>query len=160
MAKHILDIVDMQFDFTKKNGKLPVPWADALNDKANDCKAFPHIHCEHGTQGWELSVDAGLLKGKMPVWYMAKNVFDMWNQNPVKDQSKLKFNNDNEAKAYANLFHVTDGRRRGCLCHHAGRRVGCLRARRGARVFAARGAGADCRGSGDGDRDIKSGPGL
>jgi hypothetical protein len=39
---------------------------------------------------------------------MAKNVFDMWAHNPVKDPAKLKFNNDNEAKAYANLFHVTD----------------------------------------------------
>jgi nicotinamidase-related amidase len=138
MTKHILDIVDMQFDFTKKSGKLPVPWADPLNGKTNEffgtipkgvfdaaifkydthfsseyphspeSKSFPNIHCEHGTPGWDLTVDAGLLKGKMPVWYMSKNVFDMWDKNPVTDQSKLKFNNDNEAKAYANLFHVTD----------------------------------------------------
>ncbi len=138
MTKHILDVVDMQFDFTMPSGKLSVPFAAPLNQKTNEffqslprayfdlalfkldthfaseyphspeSKNFPNIHCEYGTPGWDLTVDPYLLRDKMPIWYMSKNMLSMWEKNPLSQQAKLKFANENEAKAYGNLFHATD----------------------------------------------------
>lgn len=136
MAKRILDIVDMQVDFMRVDGKLAVPGADALIARANDFfkalpqgafdlalfkydthfadeypqsperQSFPNIHCEYGTEGWSLAVDDSALRGKMPLHYMTKNTFNMWENNPLSDAAKLKFANATEEKAYANLYHV------------------------------------------------------
>lgn len=135
--KRILDIVDAQHDFMHSKGKLSVTGAErliSLTDeffralktgafdlalfkydthfkdeypKSPESQFFPDIHCEYGTEGWQLAVNSKLLEGKFPVRYMAKNTFDMWQQNPISDAAKLKFANDIEETAYANLYHVT-----------------------------------------------------
>jgi nicotinamidase-related amidase len=140
MKKRILDIVDMQVDFMRADGKLAVPGADALIARANDffralpqgafdfalfkydthfadeyprspeSQSFPNIHCEYGTEGWSLAVDDAALRGKMPLHYMTKNTFNMWENNPLSDAAQLKFANDTERKAYANLYRVTGDR--------------------------------------------------
>lgn len=137
----LLDIVDMQVDFMHENGLLSVAGAEPLIARANDyfralpddafdvalfkydthfaaeypyspeSVAFPHIHCEYGTAGWELAVDDGLLAGKLPVFYMAKNMFDMWAENPLSAVAHLRFDNEQEAKAYRNLYRVSRDRR-------------------------------------------------
>lgn len=140
MTKRILDIVDMQVDFMRADGKLAVPGADALIRRTNDffkalpkgafdfalfkydthfadeypkspeSQSFPGIHCEYGTEGWGLAVDDGALKGKMPVHYMTKNTFNMWENNPLSDVTKLTFANNTERRAYNNLYHITSDR--------------------------------------------------
>ena len=140
MTKRILDIVDMQVDFMRADGKLAVPGAEALIKRTNDffkalpqgafdlalfkydthfadeyprspeSQSFPNIHCEYGTEGWSLAVDDAALRGKMPVHYMTKNTFNMWENNPLSDATKLKFANDTEQKAYANLYRMSDDR--------------------------------------------------
>ena len=140
MARKILDIVDMQVDFMRRDGKLAVAGADALIQRTNDffralprgafdlalfkydthfadeypqspeSQSFPDIHCEYGTEGWSLAVDDGALAGKMPVRYMTKNTFNMWENNPLSDAAKLKFANGTEARAYGNLYHVSEDR--------------------------------------------------
>ena len=137
MTVHILDVVDMQFDFMKSNGGLYVPHAEALIDRTNvffrtlkkgtfdlalfkydthfhseypnspEQKDFPHIHCAYGEQGWDLVVNDEILRKKMPVYYMAKNAFDMWQQNPISNRNTLKFKSVDEESAYDNLFHIT-----------------------------------------------------
>lgn len=138
--KRILDIVDMQVDFMRADGKLAVPGADALIQRTNDffkalprgafdlalfkydthfadeyprspeSQSFPDIHCEYGTEGWSLAVDDAALHGKMPVRYMTKNTFNMWENNPLSDAAQLKFANRTEQEAYANLYRVSDDR--------------------------------------------------
>ncbi len=140
MTTRILDVVDMQFDFMKSNGGLYVPNAEPLIDRTNDffrsiprgiydlalikydthfpCEYqnspekadFPDIHCPYGTQGWELVVNDAELAKRMPVYYMAKNTFDMWQQNPISDRSQMFFDTDAEEQAYDNLYHVTRDR--------------------------------------------------
>lgn len=136
----ILDIVDMQGDFMRKAGKLFVPNSDILVPRTNrffaaiqpgyfDAALFKYdthfadeyrhspekdffpLHCEYGTQGWELVVDPDLLAGKTDIRYMAKNTFDMWDRNPLPQSQQLAFKNNDEAKAYANLHTVTEDRR-------------------------------------------------
>lgn len=134
MVKRILDIVDAQGDFMKSDGKLYVPDAEPViaridgflekvqpgafdfalfkldthfrkeYEQSPEADAFP-LHCEYGTDGWKLCIDEDRLSGDIPRWYMTKNVFDMWADEPekVKDVST----DATELKAYANLFHVT-----------------------------------------------------
>lgn len=134
----ILDVVDMQYDFMMPDGALAVPGAEALIERANDlftrlprhlydfalfkydshfaseyphspeAEAFPDIHCEYGTKGWQLAVDYHRLKHKCPVYFMAKNTFDMWGRNPVSAGQNLDFRLDEERRAYANLHHISD----------------------------------------------------
>lgn len=79
---------------------------------------FPGIHCEYGTYGWQDSFNVNLIEGT-PVFYMAKNVFNMWGENPVSveklcehhgvsDFSELPFKSAAERQVYQNLFNVTD----------------------------------------------------
>lgn len=140
MIIRLLDIVDMQGDFMRKTGKLFVPNADVLVDRANGFfekvkpgyfdgalfkydthfadeynhspeKEFFPLHCEYGTEGWDLVVDPSLLTGRTLVSYMGKNTFDMWDKNPLPKDRVLSFNNDDERLAYANLHNVTPDRR-------------------------------------------------
>lgn len=140
MVRRILDIVDMQVDFMHPGGLLAVPGADRLIARTNDffralpyddyecalfkydthfaveypyspeSRSFPHIHCEYGTKGWGLAVDDALLAGRLPVYYMAKNCFDMWADNPVSAAARLEFAGTRDRQAYENLFHVTNDR--------------------------------------------------
>lgn len=140
MTKRILDVVDMQVDFMRADGRLAVPGADALIARTNDffkalrkgafdfvlfkydthfadeyprspeSESFPNIHCEYGTEGWSLAVDDSALKGKMPIHYMTKNTFNMWENNPLSKAKDLKFANRTEAQAYGNLYHITSDR--------------------------------------------------
>lgn len=79
---------------------------------------FPNIHCEYDTEGWRLAIDPSLSSLSIPVYYMTKNAFDMWGDNPVPmddllrhhgvdDFEDLPFNSGREKRAYENLFHVT-----------------------------------------------------
>lgn len=140
MTTRILDVVDMQGDFMRKSGKLFVPNSEILIPRTNDFfdriqpgyfaaalfkydthfadeynhspeKQFFPLHCEYGTEGWELVVDPSLLAGKTDVYYMAKNTFDMWDRNPLPRDKDLAFRNDDEAMAYRNLHNVTADRR-------------------------------------------------
>lgn len=134
----ILDIVDMQYDFMMPDGALAVPGADALIDRVNDlftrlprhtydfalfkydshfaseyphspeAQSFPDIHCEYGTKGWQLVVDYHRLEDKCPVYFMAKNTFDMWGRNPVSAGQDLDFRSEEERRVYANLHHISD----------------------------------------------------
>lgn len=83
-----------------------------------ESKSFP-LHSEYGTEGWELAVDPSLVDEKIPVRFMTKNTFDMWDSNPValddllahhgvNSFEKLPFKRDEERAVYKNLFHVTD----------------------------------------------------
>lgn len=140
MVVRVLDIVDMQVDFMKASGKLAVPGAEALIERTNEyfrsvkkgdfavalfkydthfaveyphspeSQSFPDIHCEYGTPGWQLAVDDSALQGKVPVYYMSKNTFDMWADNPVSKLSTLTFDNPDDRDAYKNLYHATQDR--------------------------------------------------
>ncbi|TCM20497.1 nicotinamidase/pyrazinamidase [Novosphingobium sp. PhB165] len=100
-------VVDMQRDFVKASGALPVPDAEAIvapmqqwlaaldpQDTAGvlmtfdthvpdvyvgspEAEAFP-IHCVRGTAGWETVLDPALIDPAIPVHVLEKGVFDMW----------------------------------------------------------------------------------
>lgn len=117
--KKILIVVDYQNDFVNPNGALPVPNADKLSDNiqariddpsydgtiftfdthdekyfgSDEQKIFPDIHCEFGTDGWELFkikpkydryTDANRAKttfSKMTIgkeYFVTKDVFNVW----------------------------------------------------------------------------------
>ncbi|MBU0800886.1 MAG: isochorismatase family protein, partial [Alphaproteobacteria bacterium] len=78
--------------------------------RSPESQSFPNIHCEYGTTGWGLAVDADALKGKMPIHYMTKNTFNMWEDNPLSDATKLKFANPTERAAYDNLYFIGNDR--------------------------------------------------
>jgi len=117
MAKKIAVIVDFQKDFVLSTGALPVPGAEELIGPMTDyvqgltpelyqalvltmdthtkeaypgseeAKAFPNIHCEDGTLGWQLAFGGikeignsvwPLSKLKIPVYMVKKEVFDLW----------------------------------------------------------------------------------
>jgi nicotinamidase/pyrazinamidase len=132
----ILDIVDMQGDFMRTTGKLYVPNSDILVSRTNvffekiqpgffDAALFKYdthfadeynhspekeffpLHCEYGTEGWNLVVDPSLLAGKTKIRYMAKNTFDMWDRNPLPRDKELVFKTDDEKLAYANLHRIS-----------------------------------------------------
>lgn len=80
---------------------------------------FPNIHCEYGTEGWQLAVDPELIVESIPLHYLTKNTFDMWGENPVEMDKLLShhgvssfddlpFVNAEEKLAYENLYHVTE----------------------------------------------------
>ena len=70
---------------------------------------FPNIHCSYGTDGWSLTVNLRALPNNLPIYYMTKNVFDMWGSNPTGvDPQNIAFSSPQERQAYQNLFHVTD----------------------------------------------------
>lgn len=80
---------------------------------------FPNIHCEYGTDGWQLAVNPDLVDHSIPVFYMTKNTFDMWGTNPipmdkllehhgVSSFDELPFKSDEEKRAYQNLYQVTE----------------------------------------------------
>jgi nicotinamidase-related amidase len=80
---------------------------------------FPNIHCEYGTEGWTLAVDPDLIEPSTPVFFMAKNTFDMWGDNPIAERQLLSyhkatnfddlpFKSADEKVAYKNLYHVTN----------------------------------------------------
>lgn len=132
----ILDIVDFQHGFVVEGSDLPVPNAEetiapAQNFLDNlprnafaaalfkydthfsgeyahspESQSFPNIHCEWGTQGWQLLLDTTALNNKTTVYYMAKNTFDMWDKSPV-DIEKITFKSDKERAVYENLYHFT-----------------------------------------------------
>lgn len=67
---------------------------------------FPHMHTPWGEKGQALAVSLGDLPRRLPLFYMNKNQFSMWEDNPT-DISKVKFERAEEEKAYRNLFKVT-----------------------------------------------------
>ena len=87
-------------------------------DLSPESGPFPNIHCAYGTDGWKLSVNPDCLNPSIPVYYMTKNTFDMWGENPVPLDDLLKhhnvesfdelpFNSEDEKKAYQNLYNIT-----------------------------------------------------
>lgn len=106
-------VVDMQHDFVRPTGALPVPdadtivasmqlWLRALDpgevagvlmtfdthssvDYAGSAEAeqFP-IHCEKGQQGWESVLDASAIDPAIPLYTLEKNVFDMWEEPALR----------------------------------------------------------------------------
>jgi len=131
--KRILDIVDDQIGFMVADSDLPVSGADKIiaptneflkNIKKGDfdfvlikqdthfsgeypinpeSKIFPNIHCEYGTKAWKLAIKAELIKDT-PVYYMAKDRFDMWSNDEARDD--ISFKNSEEEAAYDNLFNI------------------------------------------------------
>lgn len=101
----IFDIyIDVQNDFMRADGKLPVPGAENLVvpiEREIDCldadstgalftfdthikeiyatseeaKQFP-IHCERGTEGWQLAINP--FHAPVPLYWLEKPVFNMW----------------------------------------------------------------------------------
>lgn len=142
----ILDVVDMQRDFVRESGALPVPGAHSLIDPVHDlfdrlpdkvfdlalfkydthfpaeyphspeAEKFPDIHCAYGTDGWDLAVDPARLGERVHIYYMAKNMFDMWAENPVGRADELDFSSQPEEEAYRNLYHITSDQ----ACREAG----------------------------------------
>lgn len=100
-------VVDMQRDFVRADGALPVPdaeaivtpmqaWLAALDPAETagvlmtfdthvpdiyaaspEAAAFP-IHCVSGTGGWESVLDPAAIDPAIPVYTLEKGVFDMW----------------------------------------------------------------------------------
>lgn len=100
-------VVDMQGDFVRPSGALPVPGAEAIVAPMQDwlsalgpattagvlltfdthvpevyagspeSEQFP-IHCRHGTPGWESVLDLAAISPEVPVYTLEKGVFDMW----------------------------------------------------------------------------------
>lgn len=107
MNQRILLVVDAQGDFCRFRGKLYVPGAEHCLPRINaflrklvpgrykyvvftydthqaegwaeteEGKLYP-LHCEEGTPGWHLAVDAAAVSPAIPLYMLAKNVFDMW----------------------------------------------------------------------------------
>lgn len=83
-----------------------------------EAEAFP-LHCEYDSDGWDLAVDPELIEETTPVYYMTKNTFNMWGDNPVPMDTllahhnvasfdDLPFKSETEKQAYQNLFTVTE----------------------------------------------------
>lgn len=105
-------VVDVQNDFMLANGLLSIAGAEALitpldNYLSNlstdtaagvlftydthtkesyegspESKQFPP-HCYKGTDGWELSVNRDGVPNGLPVYYLEKGVFSMWEETGV-----------------------------------------------------------------------------
>lgn len=127
----ILQIGDMQNGFTQEDGNLYVQGAQEIIAPANDFlrrvrdgvfdrtfiildthfaeeygrseegREFP-IHCEYGTDDWELAIDVSGLPNKR---YLTKNRFDMWSEKRPGD---TPFNDPGRRAAHENLFHFVD----------------------------------------------------
>ena len=100
-------VVDMQGDFVRPSGALPVPGAEAIVPSMQDWLSaldpattagvlltfdthvpdvyagspesaqFP-LHCLHGTAGWESVLDLAAIPPAIPLYTLEKGVFDMW----------------------------------------------------------------------------------
>lgn len=106
-TRRFVVVVDMQGDFVRASGALPVPGAEAIVAPMQEWLAaldpattagvlltfdthipeiyaaspesaqFP-IHCLRGTPGWDSVLDAGAIAPSIPVYSLEKGVFDMW----------------------------------------------------------------------------------
>ncbi len=136
----LLYVVDDQFDFVMKDGKLPVPDAEDIIEPTNaffkalkptdfdeaiftydthfideytrspEAELFP-LHCEYGTKGWELVVDDLEVSRKIKTYYMTKNTFDAFGDNPLRADANIAFAGGLEKKVYNNLRIVTTDRK-------------------------------------------------
>jgi nicotinamidase/pyrazinamidase len=127
----ILEIGDMQNGFLREDGHLYVKGAQDIIDPTNsflrrvcnrgfdftliiqdthfaeeysqteESKMFP-IHCEYGTNDWELAIDVSGLPNKR---YLTKNQFNLWSEKSLKD---IPFDDSKRKIAYDNLFHFVD----------------------------------------------------
>jgi nicotinamidase/pyrazinamidase len=127
----ILEIGDMQNGFTREDGNLYIKGAQEIiaptnnflrqvrkdvfdytliildthfaeeYGKTEEGKMFP-IHCEYGTNDWELSIDVSDLPNKH---YFTKNQFNMWSE---KRLHPVSFSDSIRKNAYDNLFHFID----------------------------------------------------
>lgn len=127
----ILHIGDMQNGFTREDGNLYVNGAQDILARANiflrqvrdgvfdftiiildthfaeeyhqseEGKLFP-IHCEYGTNDWELAID---VSGLPNIQYFMKNQFDMWGE---KKEQHIPFMDPQKKITYDNLFHMVD----------------------------------------------------
>jgi nicotinamidase/pyrazinamidase len=126
----ILDIGDMQNGFMREEGTLYIPGArDIISpadrflnrvagnvfdytfivldthfaeeyDESDESDQFP-LHCEYGTDDWELAVDT---TGLPNIRYLMKNRFDMWSGN---SREPVPFRDPKRKTTYENLFHFT-----------------------------------------------------
>ncbi|AOR79144.1 hypothetical protein LH128_09101 [Sphingomonas sp. LH128] len=109
-------VVDMQHDFVRSSGALPVPDAEAIVAPMQDWLAsldprevagvlmtfdthvvaeyvgsaeaeqFP-IHCQKGTAGWVSVLDVAAIDSAIPLYTLEKGVFDMWQQADLRIRS-------------------------------------------------------------------------
>jgi nicotinamidase/pyrazinamidase len=105
-------VVDMQHDFVRTSGALPVPdaeaivapmqnWLESLDPQdvagvlmsfdthmsadyvgSPEAELFP-LHCEKGTLGWESMLDSSAINPDIPLYTLEKGVFDMWQEEAV-----------------------------------------------------------------------------
>ena len=73
---------------------------------SEEAKLFERPHTLFNTKGQRLYVELCDLADRIPLFYMNKNEFDMWGQNPT-DISRVPFSSAEEKLAYQNLFCVT-----------------------------------------------------
>ncbi len=120
--KKIVVIVDMQNDFVNTEGALYVKEADSLINPTNDFvskihnvdailitkdthdeKEYPASeegamfapHCLKGTWGHELAFDIDKIPANTPVFFVEKDVFNMWQkENPIFSQNGEKIEGD------------------------------------------------------------------
>lgn len=108
--KKLLVVIDTQIDFMLPHGKLYVKGAEELivpgmnflstldpdeyhsvlftqdshdrvtYDDSPESEQFP-IHCEIGTVGWENVFSPTIVPPSIPVFFMPKGVFDMWEED-------------------------------------------------------------------------------
>jgi nicotinamidase/pyrazinamidase len=69
--------------------------------QSDESKLFP-IHCEYGSDDWELSIDTS---GLTQVHYLLKNQFTMWG---TKSESDPLFSDNQRKNVYDQLFHMID----------------------------------------------------
>jgi nicotinamidase/pyrazinamidase len=107
VMRNFVIVVDVQADFMRHDGALPVPSAEALVEPINrwlhalrpdevagvlftfdthlaetyaasaEAKLFPP-HCLHGSPGWESVLDLQAVDPAIPRYRLHKGVFDMW----------------------------------------------------------------------------------
>lgn len=134
--KRLLYVVDAQDDFIMQGSNLPVPEAEDIIEPTNrffdaikvtdfdaalftmdthfedeyrrspEADLFP-LHCAYGTKGWSLVVNDRAVAAKIPTFYMSKNTFDAFGENPLCVEANIAFKTGEEKKAYANLRKVT-----------------------------------------------------
>ena len=115
--KKFLVVVDTQYDFVMPDGKLYVPGAEEIIDKASEylknldpkeyagvlftfdthipaeyngsaeAEQFP-IHCVRYTSGWGNVLPLYDVPEGIPVFTLEKNVFNMWEQDQIRLNSK------------------------------------------------------------------------
>lgn len=69
--------------------------------RTEESKMFP-IHCEYGTDDWELAIDVCDLPNR---YYLTKNQFNMWSERRLPD---IPFQDMKRKSAYDNLFSFVD----------------------------------------------------